>query len=153
MDRLFPYGYRYELTLAEVAPKKAVVDANGLRAPNMSPSLEQPKNRLVPGGDAAAIVLEAERVALAEVEQYQRQMQELVAASFSRAERLQQRTEARIRRCRQQMTAAAQRRQVQISNELAALAGDMGADASILPPLEDAVARVIAELAGIPESS
>jgi hypothetical protein len=78
-------------------------------------------------------------------------MQELVAASFSRAEQLQQRTEARIRRYRQQMTATAQLRQAQISNELAALAGDMGTDASTLPPLEDAVARVIAELAGIPE--
>ena len=118
----------------------------------MLPSLEQPKQCLAPSGEAVSFVLEAERIALAEVEQYKLQMQELVAASSLCAERLQRHTEARIRRCREHMTAAAQLRQMQISNEMAALAGDMGADGSILPPLDDAIARVIAELAGIPES-
>lgn len=105
--------------------------------------------RLAQTEDAASLVLEAERVALAEVENYRRQTQGLVAASCLQAELVQKRTEARIKRLGERMTAAAQLRQAQMSTEMAALAGDMGTEVSTLALLDSAIARVTEELAGI----
>lgn len=109
--------------------------------------------RLAQTEDLASLVLEAERAALAEVEDYRRQMLRLVAVSWLRAELVRKRTEARIKRLREQMTAAAQVRQVRISSEMEALAGDMDTDISTLALLDSAIARVTEELAGISESS
>ena len=121
-----------------------------IRAPAVTARLAQTE-------DAASLVLEAERAALAEVEHYKRKMLGLVAASCLRAELVHKRNEARIERLRERMTAAAQLRQVQISNEMEALAGalvgDMDTDASTLALLDGAIARVTEELAGISESS
>ncbi len=106
--------------------------------------------RLAQTEDVASLVLEAERVALAEVEHYQRQTLQLVAASCLRAELVHKRTAARIKRLRERMTVAAQLRQVRIGSEMAALAGDLGADSSSHALLDSAIARVTEELAGIP---
>lgn len=101
----------------------------------------------------ASLVLEAEHVALAEVEQYKCQTLRLVAASWLRAELVHKRTEARISRLRERMAAAAQVRQLQIGKEMATLAGDTATDGAIPIPLERAIARVVEELAGISETS
>ena len=106
--------------------------------------------RLAQTEDAASLVLEAERVALAEVEHYRLQTQGLVATSCLRAELVHKRTEARIERLGERMAAVAQLRQAQMSAEMAALAGDMGTDVSALALLDSAIARVTEELAGIP---
>lgn len=119
----------------------------------MLPSFDQPNQCLAPRGDAASLVLEAERVALAGVEDCKHQAAQLVATSRLHAELAYQRTEARIKRLHEQMAAAAQRCQMQISSEMAALANNVGTDGSIPATLDDAIARVTAELAGIPESS
>ncbi|MDD5176169.1 MAG: hypothetical protein PHQ05_07095 [Sterolibacterium sp.] len=119
----------------------------------MLPSFEQPNQCPAPSGDAASLVLEAERVALAEVEHYKHQMQELVAESSLRAEQLHKRTEARIKRLHERMTAAAQLRQAQINSEMVALEGEMVTDGSTSAPLDSAIVRIAEELAGISESS
>lgn len=75
-----------------------------------------------------------------------------VAASHAQADRLHQRTQARIERLRQRMTAAAQARQAQICRETETLAADQDPDAAILARLDKAIARVAEELAGTAES-
>jgi hypothetical protein len=103
--------------------------------------------------DTVSLVLEAERAALTAVEHYRRQMLQLVAISWLRAELVRKRTEARTQRIRERMKAAARVRQESIGSEIEALAGDMGKDLSMLAPLDAAVSRVTEELAGVPESS
>ena len=105
--------------------------------------------RLAQTDDAASLVLEAERVALAEVEQCNRKALCLVAAAWLRAELVHKRTDVRIKRLRERMTSATQVRQVQIRGEMETLAGDVGADASILELTDGAIARVSDELAGL----
>ena len=109
--------------------------------------------RLAQTEDVASLVLEAERVALAEVYHFKLQMLRLVAASWLRAELVHKRTEVRTERLRQRMRAAAQVRQAQLSSEMEALAGDMDADGAIPALLDRAIGRVTEELAAIPESS
>ena len=108
--------------------------------------------RLAQSEDAAAFVLEAERAALAEVEQYRLQMLRLVATSCLRAELVRKRAETRIERLRERMQAAAQLRQERISCELQALACETGTDSSDLALLDSAIHRVAEELAGLAES-
>lgn len=117
----------------------------------MLPS-SRPRNR-GPGslGDAVYAVLEAERAALAEVENYKLQTLQMVDASRLRAEQLHQHTETRIERLHERMIAAAHDRQARLSREMASLARDT--DGSLLAPLDHVIARVIEELVGIPESS
>ena len=108
--------------------------------------------RLAQTKDVAGLVLEAERAALAEVEYCRLQALRLVAVDCLRAELVHKRTQARIVRFRDCMTAAAQLRQVRIGSEMLALAGDIGTDVPALALLDGAVARVTEELAGVPES-
>jgi len=109
--------------------------------------------RLVQNEDAASLLLEAERAALAGVGHCERQALLLVAASWLRAELLHKRVEDKIERLRARMAAAAQRSQLRMVEEMAALAGDVSADASMLALLDSAVDRITQELAGISESS
>ncbi|TRZ99526.1 MAG: hypothetical protein D4R84_01790 [Rhodocyclaceae bacterium] len=109
--------------------------------------------RLAQTEDVASLVLEAERAALAEVENFKLQTLRLVATSWLRAELVHKRTEARTRRLRQRMTTVAQLRQQQISSEMEALAGDKDTDGSIPAALDSAIGRVTQELAATPESS
>ena len=109
--------------------------------------------RLAQSEDAAALVLEAERAALAEVEQYRLQMLELVATSRLRAELVRKRAETRTERLRERMKSAAQLRQERIDCEMQAMACDPGTDAPELALLDSAIDRVAGELAGPPESS
>ena len=108
--------------------------------------------RLAKTEDVASLVLEAERVALADVEQCKRQALRVVAVGLLRAELVHKRSEARIRLVRERMKVAAGIRQLQISSDMEALAGDTGADVSILALVDSAIARVAEELAGISES-
>ena len=103
--------------------------------------------------DVASLVLEAERVALAQVEHCNRKALCLIATAWLRAELVHKRTDVRIKRLRERMVAAAQLRQRRISSDMEALAGDMGEDASILALPDSAIARVSEELAGIAASS
>ncbi len=109
--------------------------------------------RLAQAEDAASLVLDAERTALAAVEHYRRQMLLLLAISCLRAELVRKRTEARIQRIRERMKAAARVRRETISNEIEALAVDTGVDLSVLTALDKGVSRVIEELAGVSKSS
>lgn len=109
--------------------------------------------RLTQAEDAASLVLEAERAALAEVEQYRLQMLRLVATSCLRAELVRKRAETRIERLRERMQAAARLRQERIDSELQTLACDMATDSPDLALLDSAIHRVAEELAGLPESS
>ncbi len=108
--------------------------------------------RLAQSEDVAALVVEAERAALAEVEQYRLKISDLVAASRLRAELLHQRTGARIERLRERMAAAAQLRRAQMDGEMETLAGEHDTDVSTLARLDTAIARVAEELAGFQES-
>lgn len=107
--------------------------------------------RLAQSEEGASLVLEAERVALAEVEHCRLQRLRLVAVSWLRAELVHRRAEARIERLRERMSAATRVRHTRISSEMAALAADTGADTAILALLDTAIARVTEELAGISE--
>jgi hypothetical protein len=109
--------------------------------------------RLAQAEDAASLVLEAERAALAEVEHYRLQMLRLVATSCLRAELVRKRAETRVQRLRERMKATAQLRQERISCDMQALACDPGSDSPELALLDSAIHRVAEELAGIPESS
>lgn len=102
--------------------------------------------------DAASLVLEAERAALAEVEQYRLQMLRLVATGCLRAELVRKRAETRIERLRERMQAAAQLRQERIGGELQALADAAATDTFDLAPLDGAIHQVAGELAGVTES-
>ena len=108
--------------------------------------------RLAQTKDVAGLVLEAERVALAQVDDCRLQMLRLVAVACLRAELVHKRAQARIQRFRERMSMTARLRQVRIGSEMAALAGDSGTDVPALALLDGAVARVAEELAGIPES-
>lgn len=107
--------------------------------------------RLSQTGDIASLVLEAERSALAGVEQCRQQALGRVAASRLQAKRVHRRGEARIERLRGRMAATAQARLAQIGGEIAALSGAMGASVPTLAPLDAAIARMTEELAGSPE--
>ena len=107
--------------------------------------------RLAQADDIVSRVLEAERVALVDVESFKRQTLRLVTVSCLRAVLVQKRTAARIKRLRERMTADAQLRRARISSEMEALQGDIGVDVSLIAPIDSAIARVTAELAGIPE--
>ena len=109
--------------------------------------------RLAQEENVASLVLEAERAALAEVEHYRRGTLLLVAASWLRAELVHKRAQAKIKLLRERMAIAARVRQVQISRDMEALAGDTGTNVSILALVDSAIARVTEELAGISESS
>ena len=109
--------------------------------------------RLAQSEELAALVLEAERAALSEIEQFKRQTLRLVVTSWLRAVLVHKRTQARIKRLRERMTAKAQLRQARISCEMQALAGDIGEEASVLAALESAIARVTEELVGTSELS
>lgn len=101
--------------------------------------------------DAASLVLEAERAALAEVEQYRMQMLRLVATSCLRAELVRKRADTRMERLRERMKAAAQLRQERIDSEMQAMACDAAPDSPEFAPLDSAIHRVAEELAGIAE--
>ncbi|MBI4291937.1 MAG: hypothetical protein HY661_10695 [Betaproteobacteria bacterium] len=103
--------------------------------------------------EAASRVLEAERAALAQVEQCKLQALQLVAEGRAHAELVRKRAEARIERLRERMTVAARLRQERIRSEMAALERDMGTDASVFAALDRAITRIIEELAGTSESS
>ena len=105
-------------------------------------------SRLVQAEDAACHVLEAERAALADVELCKHQALQLVAESRVRAEQVHKHNEARIERLRQRAEMAARARQERINGEIAALASDMGTDASVLATLGGAITRITDELAG-----
>ena len=109
--------------------------------------------RLAQSEELASLVLEAERAALSEIEQFKRQTLRLVVTSWLRAVLVHKRTQTRIKRLRERMTAEAQVRQARISCEMQALAGDIGEEASVLPALESAIARVTEELVGTSELS
>ena len=109
--------------------------------------------RLAQTEDVASFVLEAERAAFSEIEHFKRQTLLLVATSWLRAALVHKRTEARIKRLRERMTADAQVRRMRICCEMEALAGDIGEDESLLAPLDGAIVRVTEELAGISELS
>ena len=104
-------------------------------------------------GDPASIVLEAERAALADVESFKRQTLLLVTVSCLRAVLVQKRTEARIKHLRERMTTDAQLRRDRIRAEMEALESYVGLDISLVPSLDNAIAKVTAELAGVSESS
>lgn len=97
---------------------------------------------------AASDVLAAERAALAHIEHCKREALRLVADSGACTELIHKRTEARIERLRERMRAAAQLRQQRIRSEMAALASDIGTDASMLTVLDAALALIVDELAG-----
>jgi hypothetical protein len=103
--------------------------------------------------DVASLVLEAERAALSDMENFKRQTLLLIVTSWLRAALVHKRTEARIKRLRERMTADAQARHVRVCCETEALATDIGDDASLLAPLDSAIVRVTEELAAISESS
>jgi hypothetical protein len=103
--------------------------------------------------EAVLRVLEAERTALAQVEQCRLQALQMADECRARAERVRKRTEDRIEQLRERMTVAARLRQERIHSEMAALERDMSTDASVLAALEEAIARVTEELAGASESS
>lgn len=107
--------------------------------------------RLAQSEDAASLVLEAERAALAQVEQYRLQTLRLVATSCLRAELVRKRADTRIERLRERMQAAAELRQERIDSEMQAMACDTAPDSPELAPLDRAIHRVAEELAGIPE--
>jgi vacuolar-type H+-ATPase subunit H len=108
--------------------------------------------RLAQGDAAASRVLEAERAALAGVEQCKREALHLVSEARTRADWIHERTESRIERLLGHMEATARRRQERIRGEVAALAQDAGADSSVLANLDAAIALIVAELTGGPES-
>ena len=103
--------------------------------------------------DSVSLVLDAERSALSEIAHYKLQTRRLVVVNCLRAVLVHKRTEVRIRRLRERMTAAAQLRRAQICNEMEALAVDAAQDTSSFAPLHSAIDRVSAELAGIPEAN
>lgn len=103
--------------------------------------------------DPVSIVLEAQDAAVADVENFQRQALRLVTVSCLHAVLVQKRTEVRIKRLRERMTADAQLRRVRVYSDMEALEGDIGVDISRAGQLDNAIARVTAELAGISESS
>lgn len=100
-----------------------------------------------------SIVLEAEQAALSGVEHFRRQTLQMLVTSALRAVLVHKRAEARIERLRQRMTADAQLRRGQIACEMTALEVDMSVDKAPLMPMDNAIARVAAELAGVSESS
>jgi len=102
-------------------------------------------------GDVVSLVLEAERAALSEIEHFKLQTRRLVVANCLRAVLVHKRTEVRIMRLRERMTAAAQLRHAQICSDMEALAVDAVQDISTFAALHRAIDRVSAELAGIPE--
>jgi len=104
-------------------------------------------------GDAASLVLEAERAALTEVEHYRLQMLRRVATSGLRAELVRKRAESRVQRLSEQMKATAQLREEWINAEIQALAVVTQIDSSKLALLDSAIRRLAEELAGVPESS
>lgn len=109
--------------------------------------------RIAQAEDAASQVLDAERVALAEIEQCERQALQLVHDSRVRAEIVRQRADARIERVRARMTAAAGIRQQRICSETTSLVADQGTGATLLAPLDHAIIRVVEEIVGASESS
>ncbi len=104
-------------------------------------------------GGVVALVLEAERAALSEIEHFELQTMRLVVTSCLRAVLAHKRAEVRIARLRERMTAAAQLRRERVSSEMQALESNAGVPAPLMAPLGAAIAKVTAELAGIPESS
>jgi hypothetical protein len=109
--------------------------------------------RLAQAEDAASLVLDAERAALAAVEHCRRQALQLAVISCLRAELVRRRTETRIQHMRERMKAAVRLRQESIDGEIEALEGDKGTDLSVPAPIDDAVYRVSEELAGVVKSS
>ena len=99
--------------------------------------------------DPVSLVLDAERSALSEIERFKLQTRRLVVANCLRAVLVHKRTEVRIRRLRERMTANAQLRRAQICGDMEALAVDAVQDISSLAPLHSAIDKVSAELAGI----
>jgi hypothetical protein len=109
--------------------------------------------RLAQAEEVASLVLGAERTAISEIENFKRKTLLLIVASWLRAAMVHKRTEARMKRLREQMRADAQDRHMRICRETEAIAADAGEDASLLAPLDSAIVRVIAELAANSGSS
>jgi hypothetical protein len=105
--------------------------------------------RLAQNRELVSLVLAAERAALADVAQFRRRTGQFLVASCLRALLVQKRTEVRIRRLRERIAAATQVRQLRIGREVAALEADLAQDESMLTPLEAAIVKVTAELAGV----
>ena len=103
--------------------------------------------------DIASLVLEAERAALGDVEHCRRQALRLLTLGLLRAQLVRKRSEVRVRLIRERMKLAARNRQLQISSDMEALAGDMGSNVPVLAPVDKAIARVAEELAGISASN
>jgi len=108
-----------------------------------------PTARLAQTDEVASLVLQAERAALSEIEHFKLQTRRLVVVNCLRAVLVHKRTEVRIRRLRERMSANAQLRRAQICGDMEALAVDAVQDISSLAPLHSAIDKVSAELAGI----
>jgi hypothetical protein len=102
--------------------------------------------------EAASRVLEAERSALAQIEQSAREASQLIALGTIWAEQVQQRTEARIARLRQRMRQSSHLREERILKELAALDADLAQDVPAPTTLDSALRQIADELVGRCES-
>lgn len=119
----------------------------------MLQSFKPTRQYLAETEDAARQLLEAERDTLVEIERCRRQGLQLVAVAWLRAELVRRCGQARVQRLSERMRTAAMLRQQELSRRSEALAGDPGADASVLLRLDTAIDRVIEELVGIVEPS
>ena len=106
------------------------------------------KARRIQSTELVARVLAAERTALSDVAQFRRRTEQFVLASCLRALLVQKRTELRIKRLRERMATAARLHQLRIDRQIQALEADTAPDESGLAALDQAIAKLTAELAG-----
>jgi hypothetical protein len=102
---------------------------------------------------AASRVLEAEHAARAQVAQCEIEAARRVSEANARAQALHERSEARLARLKTRMSVQAQKRLHQIQTELELLAGETGADATVLARLASAIEKLISEIAGVASES
>ena len=109
--------------------------------------------RLAETQDPASIVLEAEHVALADIETFKRQTLRLVAVSCLRAVLVQKRTQARISRLRERIRTEARLRCDRVCREIEALEADVAVVPCDPAALDKAISSVVAELFAVSGSS
>jgi vacuolar-type H+-ATPase subunit H len=98
--------------------------------------------------DAVSRILEAERIARAQVTQCESEAARLVGEANAKAQLVRDRTAARVERLSARLASQAQERLAQIHTERERLASETGADPATLTRLQAAIGKLVVEIAG-----